>query len=1184
MIEPISITNFIKYCLGYIKLTTISLLRSRNRITLPLEQKYFDLTRFLQGELKDDGGEIVNLETFYKFDPKEVPEELINDYNFEKNLAKFLEELYNQYKNNEFTKQLNLNFGYFQIELPPPEDELAEEKSLLSIEQTSLFPEMIRLQPKLNTYPLFSIPVVIKKDNGKYFLVLVDDEIQSNLGLLEPILKNHESLYNELVDDFGEYEIDEKLQLPITSPQIFIELWHKVKEKLRLTKALFDENSFNLYEVRVTIVPKANYFVAQDLKKLAKLPKENLKKTSLMSWVDDTDLEIKDELPNEGDLYFPFKYNKYQLDVLSILRNKAAIVEGPPGTGKSETIANLLCHLSAKGKKVLFVSQKAQAIKVVKEKLKSTKPRIKYLFGYIPNPKSSQINEEDELDGVAPQLAGIGIYLNRLRNESFRFKDSIHDPNQIKEAVEEKTVNRNRFIESVHNQREYFRLKTELDGLSEFEFGIKNVNKYRDNFNESSIERILKLQEEVQKLNKDNEIYLNSNLVDKKKFDSLFNNLVTGQEMLSEKIYLLSKDLERKISGREFGAFLLVKILLHKIKNRNLRALLPNEILEYIDKELAKNNKIKQKIKTIQSLSTYCAFYERDKKVACDEQLISEWLESAGLSRNQFETIKKLLGNYSLDTVKENISKACSLKEELQNLNLIDPNETFVEYKRCMKTRKERVISYIQNIINSRLFTRYSNIAIGRTINLLARVLTKSKRAFKTFDRLKKDPQNFRTILDLIPVWMMELDDASRIIPFEAGLFDYVIFDESSQCNIAYALPAMYRSYHAIFFGDSEQMRDDTIRFKTNKSLEEIGRRYKVPDEMRIKSAEEPVKSVLDIASLRNFKSTPLLYHYRSPSELIKFSNDHFYTTKGKTLTVINSNYLTYGNSNRIMYIHKIQVDWNKEISDKINVSEAEKVIELLKEFKNDERYKDKTIGVLTFFNEQATLIRKYVEEEFGVDTDIKVSIIEGIQGDEKDIIIYSFVITSRDQKNRYVPLTGEGGDINPALSQGRVNVAFSRARLQTHCVTSMNITDIPEGIWIKKYLEYADKYGEIDFYSSDLKPFDSKFEEKFYYLAKEKLRDDYKLQNQVKSCGFKIDFVISNIRNGKKIAIECDGPTHFQDEIDEEYGIYIENDAEREEILRDAGWDFIRIKYTDWINPHFDKNKVINNIEALLQ
>ncbi|MBA7664109.1 hypothetical protein ES703_72160 [subsurface metagenome] len=241
----------------------------------------------------------------------------------------------------------------------------------------------------------------------------------------------------------------------------------------------------------------------------------------------------------------------------------------------------------------------------------------------------------------------------------------------------------------------------------------------------------------------------------------------------------------------------------------------------------------------------------------------------------------------------------------------------------------------------------------------------------------------------------------------------------------------------------------------------------------------------------------------------------------------------------------------------------------------------NKRINNDIFFNAQAAYLRELFEKEgYKEEQDnYKIGIIEGIQGDEKDVIIYSFVIRTPEQKNKYVPLTGEGGDIRAGINKGRVNVAFSRARLQTHCFISMPIEEIPKRIWIKKYLEYARDNGEIDFYSVKLKPFDSDFEKEFYNFARSNLPKGYRIQNQVESCGFKIDFAISNIKNGKEIAIECDGPTHFSNEIDEEYGIYIEDDEERQRVLEAAGWEFSRIKYSDWINEKFNRNLILDNI-----
>nr|VFK25018.1 MAG: Part of AAA domain-containing protein [Candidatus Kentron sp. LFY] len=45
------------------------------------------------------------------------------------------------------------------------------------------------------------------------------------------------------------------------------------------------------------------------------------------------------------------------------------IIEGPPGTGKSQTIANLIAATMARGKRVLFVAEKMAALEVVRRRL-----------------------------------------------------------------------------------------------------------------------------------------------------------------------------------------------------------------------------------------------------------------------------------------------------------------------------------------------------------------------------------------------------------------------------------------------------------------------------------------------------------------------------------------------------------------------------------------------------------------------------------------------------------------------------------------------------------------------------------------------------------------------------------------------------------------------------------------------
>ncbi|MFC1630296.1 AAA domain-containing protein, partial [Patescibacteria group bacterium] len=629
--------------------------------------------------------------------------------------------------------------------------------------------------------------------------------------------------------------------------------------------------------------------------------------------------------------------------------------------------------------------------------------------------------------------------------------------------------------------------------------------------------------------------------------------------------------------------------ILSKYKQR-----IPEEVFGFVKNRLLKIEISSENINNcLESVYRYYKYYEDSKMLKAIEEDLQNNLEVCGVSDDEFYEVDKLVSDVQISEIEEIKRKILRVQEIKKEMRKVKKGSNFNYISEKLSTNKynriERVAGYIQNIINKNIIEKWKQgVTVKRIIMKLAKALGKSKKAFKTFDNLRKDPDNFNAILDLIPVWIMELDDASRIIPLEPYIFDYVILDEASQCNVAYTLPAMYRAKKILFFGDSEQMRDSTIIFKSNKAFDELAHRHQIPEDMQIKSTGSTVQSVLDIAALRGFFDVALRYHYRSPAELIGFSNKHFYAPKGKELIPLNSNYLSYGNSERIMLIHEVKPALKEEpsilgeeISDRINIAEAKAILEFFKELKSDQKYKDKSIGILSFFNKQATYIRKLFEDEgFKEEEDnYKVSIIEGIQGDEKDIIIYSLVIRSPDQKNRYIPLTGEGGDIKGDVNRGRVNVAFSRAKLQTHCFTSLPYSDMPARIWLKKYLEYADKEGKIDFYSSDIKPFDSYFEEEFYNLMKSNLKGGYKIQNQVGSCGFKIDFVISNMDNSKRIAVECDGPTHFKDEIDEEYGVYVDDDEERQRILEAAGWKFYRIKYSDWIEDKFDRKSVVLDI-----
>ena len=72
-----------------------------------------------------------------------------------------------------------------------------------------------------------------------------------------------------------------------------------------------------------------------------------------------------------ADIFAPLSANSSQLAaVLATQAGKEFVLFGPPGTGKSQTIANIIAQCLAHQRTVLFVSQKTAALEVVQRRLR----------------------------------------------------------------------------------------------------------------------------------------------------------------------------------------------------------------------------------------------------------------------------------------------------------------------------------------------------------------------------------------------------------------------------------------------------------------------------------------------------------------------------------------------------------------------------------------------------------------------------------------------------------------------------------------------------------------------------------------------------------------------------------------------------------------------------------------------
>ena len=1127
----VSISQLAKYGLDYVSLISSSASRSRPVKTEQMDSDLLSVPGLIFTSEVDSITIDLVTSLDKKFDPSISSEEKSDEQRKaewiverDRSILNKIQEIDTKIRTDEYTKRVVLQTGFISFEA----------KRFLESEFSEDYEKY--------EAPLFQIPVAAI--NFKYTpdgVSVVIDLPDNYVEILNGPLKNFlpQQYFDKVFKFIADSQAEEKTILPLDDDFIE-ELWSIIRVQLESLDAREISEAPSFATSIIAITNKTNHFLAEDLKAIAALEDEDLLETSLSSWVSSEDMSIEQAVSDDGstEIFFPFDYDKYQLKVLGITANKAFIVEGPPGTGKSQTISNLLVHLAATGKRVLFASQKDQAIRGVKEKLKTLD--VPFLYGYIPDKTSKLYTEDDEKDSAANTLLAL--------NREFQ-KGKVGD---LKEPLALLTNRSSIFVENLNNERSTYALLEErrnlsyLDSLHPYEIDggwysqcilledtidglVTNVKKY-----ETAHEKFLKAA---------NKKFQNLELDYQETVDSIESIYSYFKNNMPER----SSFLGGKVNGLKLRSAL----------NEHGRNLL-QEIYVEVERILFSDNTKSARLQLLDSLSDYFVYCSELQAIADSRNSLDELLSSKEVAPATYALLKKLITEYGKEKVFDDLSRYNEICEQVDEMSLYSANELNREIKDIRKFYRTNITNYVRNRILTRVAEANSDYETRGTLARVARSLTKSKKANKTFDKLKHDVDNFHAMSKVLPIWMMSLDDVSRIVPLEKNAFDYVIIDEASQCNFAYAFPAMFRAEHTIFFGDTLQMRDDNIMFKSNDQLNAIAKKHKIPDSFQIKAEEDTVKSVMDIASLNSFKSTTLKYHYRSPKELIGFSNESFYEPIGRKLEAVNDNIVPYKNTGRVMLTHIVKPDDGEETSNKTNFAEIRKIQDLVEEIKNDDVLKDKSIAILTFFNEQAELIRNAIKDE-----DIKVSIIDGIQGDERDIVIYSFVIKDPSDKKRYIALTGEGGEIRKDIAAGRVNVAFSRARLQVHTVTSLAPELWPEGIWIKRYLEYVETNGIVNRrHNKSEQQFDSNFEEKvFNYLAKELHADEYTLETQVESLGFKIDLVVCH--NGKKLAIEMDGPTHFERGDGQ---VYVKDDWDRQGALETAGWNFYRISYFDWI------------------
>jgi hypothetical protein len=218
---------------------------------------------------------------------------------------------------------------------------------------------------KVRRAPLLLLPLELTRKSARrgYTLAQGADEPRANVTLLEYLRRDHQ------IDVTG------LEPLPTDAQGIDVPLVLQV-----FKNAIKDEDGWEIIdEAEIGLYSFAKYLLWRDLKDRADVLRRNELVAHLIErpsepFPDRVAVPDPDRLDEEfsaAEVFAPLSYDSSQLSaILAAAGGKTMVLEGPPGTGKSQTITNLIAHAIAQEKTVLFVSEKMAALDVVHRRLR----------------------------------------------------------------------------------------------------------------------------------------------------------------------------------------------------------------------------------------------------------------------------------------------------------------------------------------------------------------------------------------------------------------------------------------------------------------------------------------------------------------------------------------------------------------------------------------------------------------------------------------------------------------------------------------------------------------------------------------------------------------------------------------------------------------------------------------------
>lgn len=907
-----------------------------------------------------------------------------------------------------------------------------------------------------------------------------------------------------------------------------------------------------------------------------------------------------DGLPLAERLVFdsPIPLNEEQRKVLLAVRRpegRIVVVEGPPGTGKSHTITAIAADCAFHQKSCLILSDKAEALQVVQDKLSQAMNRVRHVEDF-PNPllrlgrqdaNFKRLVANQTVNQVAAYAKAVGANQGEIEAEK-------RDTAEVLKRAIDGTVTALGEIPLARLQQLHARegrlLRTQpkavqavqqvasdpelLSHLEHAANGLSELQGYlqpllqEQRFGEAALRERVRCDLVVAE-------FAAVTPAERLQAFAAFEQLDATQLRTLSTLLLQFRQLRMPVIGYLFRGAAVREL------ERQLNALPVTRVLP-----------IRAEAERLEGLVEAAAVLKGKLEAARVEHLFAPaWRRlvqgapaAAGPSaaRHALEAVDRMPG--AMETMLSAPAEDWAL--------LMTYGHEWLQVRRAFEQAPQ--FDYVGSKTRlERLNTSMMNAHVDkRLVHFMENHRADAKTLAQLISRRQQFPeQKFDAVRSSFPIIIASIREFGEYMPLAPELFDVVVVDEASQVSVAQALPAMLRARKVVVLGDSKQFsnvkssnasiaindkyRSNLVQFFQKNVRHDAGTLQRL-------SMFDVKRSVLEFCSLSASYAIMLRKHFRSYPELISYSSDTFYDHQLQAIKVRGVPV------DEVIRFDLVQVEGAK-VTRTANDAEAafieDKLLELL------EDADPPTAGVITPFREQHTLLTKRLfaharAAEFESKLRLKVMTFDSCQGEEREIVFYSMVATrGADALNYVFPVSLDNArdSVEDKLKVQRLNVGFSRAQEMIWFVHSMPLEEFRGSIgqalhhYARKLQERHGSAAQVDPGSPmevkvlgwlQATPFVQAHGEDVEILPQFPIGDYLKqLDPTYDHPAWRVDFLITyrSPRGPVYIVLEYDGfEFHFQDAAQVHVGNHQRYlrpaDVERQLTLESYGYRFLRI------------------------